>query len=262
MTSRKGESRALRALTYHRFGDTRHDPFCVRPEDFDAQMAWLAERRCVVALEEVESFLRKDEALPEDSVLITIDDGYRSVHAQALPVLRRYRIPAVLFVTVDAIRDDGDESPGVGGDAPEPYLTWGELEELAGAGVAIESHAWTHRSLGRMRPNEAHEEAARSREILERHLGRQVTAFAYPFGTRADYTAETRAVLQQSGYRLAFTSQHGAIRPGQDSLTLPRVKVEGGEGMWMFRSLARGGLDGWSLVDQTLWRLQATSGGR
>ena len=44
-----------------------------------------------------------------------------------------------------------------------------------------------------------------------------------------------------------------------DALALPRVKVEGGERMWMFRLLVRGGLDAWSLADRTLWRLQAAT---
>jgi hypothetical protein len=89
-------------------------------------------------------------------------------------------------------------------------------------------------------------------------LGTPVTSFAYPFGTRADYNEATAALLREAGYTCAFTSQHGAIAPGADPLTLPRVKVEGGEGMWMFQSLTRGGLDGWRWIDRTLWSLQAS----
>src|SRR4029453_13085434 len=98
----------------------------------------------------------------------------------------------------------------------------------------------------------------RSRKLLEDRLGGAVVAFAYPFGTRRDFNPTTRQILHEVGYRFIFTSQHGAVRPGADALELPRIKVEGGEGMWMFRGLARGGLDGWALVDRTMWRLQAS----
>ena len=30
----------------------------------------------------------------------------------------------------------------------------------------------------------------------------------------------------------------------------------GGDSMWMFKLLCRGGMDGWKLVDDTLWKLQ------
>ena len=49
---------------------------------------------------------------------------------------------------------------------------------------------------------------------------------------------------------------HGAIAPGADPLTLPRVKIEGGEGLWMFRAIVDGGLDAWRWVDRFMWRLQ------
>jgi hypothetical protein len=49
---------------------------------------------------------------------------------------------------------------------------------------------------------------------------------------------------------------HGAIRPGMDPISLPRIKVEGGEGLWMFRLLSQGAMDPWRVVDQNLWRLQ------
>jgi hypothetical protein len=63
-------------------------------------------------------------------------------------------------------------------------------------------------------------------------------------------------VLSQAGYRTAFTSQHGALRPGLDLLSLPRIKVEGGEPQWIFRALCQGGLDKWRWVDSALWRMQ------
>ncbi len=220
-------------------------------------MAWLAESRSAVSLDRVQDHLSGTAGLDHDSVLVTIDDGYRSVHDTALPILKRHGIPAVLFVTVQGIGSDPSNQPDSGIVADERYLTWDELAGLEAAGVSVQSHAWTHSSLGRMSAAKVQEEAARSREILESRLGRAVTAFAYPFGTRADYTAATREVLDRCGYTLAFTSQHGAIRSGDDPLSLPRVKVEGGEGIRMFRSLAQGGLDGWAFVDRTLWRLQA-----
>ncbi|WP_058998007.1 polysaccharide deacetylase family protein [Leptolyngbya sp. NIES-2104] len=243
----------IRVLTYHRFGDQPRDPFCVTPEDFEAQMAWLARHKRAVSMEQVERFLRGEIDLPAGSVLVTIDDGYQSVHDLALPILKKYKIPAVVFVTVSAIDHHED---------PEPHLTWNEVKTLA-SHLTVASHGWTHRSLGKISLEEMRLEVTRSRRMLEEKLRIPVTAFAYPFGTMADFNATTATVLQESQYQFAFTSQHGAIAERESPLNrfyLPRIKVEGGEGLWMFRLLVGGGLDHWRLIDQTLWKLQQSPG--
>lgn len=244
----------VRVLTYHRFGVARRDPFVVHPNDFDRQLAWLAGTGRAISLADLEAFVAGRRTLADGSVLVTIDDGAPSVHEHALPILARHRIPAVLFVPAGELTD-GDGT--VAGDGPDARMTRAHLLELAHAGVVVGSHSFTHRSLARMSLAEASMQAARSRATLEDLLGAPVTAFAYPFGTRADYNDNTTAVLREAGYMCAFTSQHGAITPGMDAFVLPRVKVEGGEGIWMFQSVARGGLDGWRWIDRTLWQLQA-----
>jgi len=246
---------SVRVLTYHRFGDAVRDPFSVRADDFEQQMRWLAEQQLAVSLADLEAFIAGRRALKDGAVLVTIDDGAPSVHTRAFPILRRHGIPAVLFVPAGELGTNVAAADA--NDAPDARMTREHLIELARNGVTIGSHAFTHHSLGRMTPEAARDQAVRSRAALEDLLGVGVTSFAYPFGTRADYNDTTAAVLREAGYTTAFTSQHGAITPGSDVLMLPRVKVEGGEGLWMFRSLARGGLDGWRWVDRTLWRMQA-----
>ena len=259
-SSHGGTAPRLRVLTYHGFGLRERDPFCVAPVEFDRQMAFLARTGRAVTLEQVEAFLKgKNDTLPDGAVLVSIDDGLRSTLTEALPILRAHAVPAVAFVTPGLLTDQAgrsEERPYV--PPAEPYLTWDELRRLADGGMAIGSHGWSHRSLGRIGPDEAEEEGRRSRAALEDFLGRPVTSLAYPFGTRADYSAEVGAALKRCGYTCAFTSQHGPIVPGAGAFELPRIKVEGGEGLWMFRLLTLGGMDGWAWVDKRLWRLQAS----
>ncbi len=238
----------VRVLTYHRFGNSARDPFCVAPGDFQTQMRYLAENELAVSLDDLEGFLAGERDLHNGAILVTVDDGFRSVYTEMLPVLRQYAIPAVAYLT-----------PGLIGDRSE-YLTWNEVARLADAGMAIGSHGWTHRSLGRMGPSEARDEAVRSREMLQQRLGRPVTSFAYPYGTLADFNDTTAGILTAAGYTTAFTSQHSAIAKNADPIELPRVKVEGGEGQWMFRLLCRGAMDGWRFVDLALWRFQHAGG--
>ncbi len=243
----------VRALTYHRFGDAARDPYCLDVRAFEKQMAFLCAKRLAVSLENVQEFVSGKRSLRNGSVLVTIDDGFRSTF-RVLPILQHYQIPAVTFISPGKIPTAGGAKQA--SDGPEAYMTWSEIEGLAKSGLTIGSHAWSHRSLGRMSPAEVHDETWRSRETLAKRLGHGVVSFAYPFGRRSDFNDVTAAALMRCGYSCAFTSQHGAIRPGLDPFTLPRIKIESGEGSWLFRRASRGGLDRWRWVDQHLGRLQ------
>lgn len=247
----------VRVLTYHRFGHVQRDPFCVSPEEFDQQMAWLAHEGRAISLDELDAFLRGERDLRPNAVLVTIDDGNPCVLSYAAPIAARHDIPLVSFVPAGELVRDG-KTRTVEPESTDARLTEAELRLLASRGVVIGSHAWSHRSLARLPGDTQRIEAERSRAVLESLTGRPVTAFAYPFGTRADYDDRTTATLRAAGYRLAFTSQHGSITRDSDPLRLPRVKIEGGESLWMFRAIASGAMDGWRWVDHWLWCLQAT----
>ncbi len=247
----------VRALTYHRFGRTLRDPFCVDADEFARQMELVAALGVAVSLSDVEAFIAGRGELVDGAVLVTIDDGCPSTYRLALPILQRYGIPAVAFVPAGEMLDGGQGTVGSSDDSADDRMTWDEVESLARAGVTIASHGWAHRSFGRMPAADAREHAARSREAIARHTGRDVTAFAYPFGTRADYNAATAEILRAAGYTCAFTSRHGMIDRDSNAFELPRVKVEGGEALWLFRLLIEGGLDRWEWVDRVLWRVQA-----
>lgn len=244
LAPRRARGEGVRVLTYHRFGDDRRDPFTVTAAAFERQMTHLAGR--AVPLEDLHGFLFADAVLPPDAVLVTIDDGDPSVFDVALPVLRRHGVPAVAFVLADIPNGF------------EVMAAW-QVRALAEAGVTIGSHSLSHRSLARLPRREMLREARDSRRRLEDLTGRAVRAFAYPFGTRADFSAAAGEALREAGYDLAFTSQHGAVRRQSDALELPRVKVEGGDPDWHFPALCRGGMDAWRLVDAGLHRLQRPS---
>lgn len=246
----------VRVLTYHRFGESEYDPFCVSARHFEQQMAYLAEHKLAISYADFENYLEGKLSLSRNVVLVTVDDGFQSLHSIALPILKQHAIPAVAFVTPGLIRDAG-VLPGQPGTQPEPYLDWEEIMVLADNNIAIGSHSLTHQSLGSLDENEVIEEAVQSRRVLENRLSRPVHTFAYPFGTKADFNDQTARILREAGYSCAFTSQHGAVNEQLNPYMLPRVKVEGGEAIWVFRSLVKGGLDAWRLIDQSLWRLQA-----
>lgn len=94
----------LRVLTYHRVDrpDARPSLYprvTVTPEAFAAQMRFLSEHYYPIGLSELlEAVRRRAVSLPPRAVLVTFDDAYCDFAEQAWPVMRRYGIPATLFV--------------------------------------------------------------------------------------------------------------------------------------------------------------------
>ncbi len=243
----------IRVLTYHRVQACRRDPFALPPPEFEAQIAAISASGRAIGLDRLLGFLAGTE--PSGPVhhrlLVTIDDGYASTLTEAAPILRRHGVPAVAFVTTSRI--------GTRGDGPERLLDRDEVGALATFGIAVGSHAADHRSLGGSLDNrQLAKQTAGSKDALETMLGHEVAAFAYPFGTKADHSSASRASIQAAGYRAAFTSRHGPVRTSSDPLTLPRIKIESGDPPSVFTGALNGTLDAWRLVDDLLFRFQAT----
>lgn len=113
----------------------------VEQERFEQQMRFLAENRYhTLDADEMAAFLAGRFAPPPGSVMLTFDDGERSLHRVAFPLLRRYGFKAVVFIVPDAMRAaPAPESAG------KQWLSWPEVKELQASGhVDCQSHTWRH----------------------------------------------------------------------------------------------------------------------
>lgn len=110
-------------------------------------------------------------------------------------------------------------------ESPLATMGWDEVERLAAGGqIDFGSHTHTHPILSRCTPEKQGEELRLSRDLLRERLGR-CDLFAYPNGTRADFTPLTRQLLAELEYRCALTTEPGLVQPGSDLLELRRVSV-------------------------------------
>jgi len=139
----------LRVLAYHRIDEPEHRPqlhpglISATPAEFDRQMAYVARHLSVVTLDEVLQTLQHGAPLPPRAVLITFDDAYCDFAEQAWPILRRYRLPATLFV------------PTAYPDHPERAFWWDRLyqatRDAERSGRWPASAVATRRNAGRRR---------------------------------------------------------------------------------------------------------------
>jgi peptidoglycan/xylan/chitin deacetylase (PgdA/CDA1 family) len=98
--ARRHDGSSLCVVNYHRILESP-DPLLESEPDvatFRWQMALLADCFNVVPLRQALADLDCGRLAPR-TVCITFDDGYRSVHELALPVLEEFGLPATVFVT-------------------------------------------------------------------------------------------------------------------------------------------------------------------
>jgi len=189
-------------LLYHDFSKTRPSKMRVLETSFEEQMRFLKENDYhVITLGQFLDFMELKEQIPKKSVVITIDDGWKSLYTIAYPILKKYNFPATLFVYTDFI----------GG---KKGLTWDQIKELADNGFDIECHTKTHRYLTKTKDGETFdlffksvsEELIYPKKLLKRKLNRDCSCLAYPYGKTSSLVA---AMTKKHGYRAAFTVTRG-----------------------------------------------------
>ena len=255
-------------LSYHGVGEPGGDeesialPWLHLPaRRFEAHCRFLRATCNPISLSQWREAANGGQPLPARPVLLTFDDGYRSVLTVAHGILEKYDIPAVAFVATDAVErnqllwfDAVDRTHGEKtvdamkrlpfdewlvrarasatraecGD-PNAPLSVDEVKLLADTGlIEIGAHTMSHPMLSRADQPVQIAEIRGSKEKLESWIGKPVQAFAYPNG---DFTDETVKLVSQAGYSCAFTTIEGFCPRNAMSFAIPRFFVLSGVGV-------------------------------
>jgi peptidoglycan/xylan/chitin deacetylase (PgdA/CDA1 family) len=191
-------------LCYHRFAPTCDSPLCMPATIFEQQLRYLKENGYrVISPEALIEFLDYRKPIPKNSVMISVDDGYRSTYEVAYPILKKYGFTATLFIYIDYV--------GVSSQA----ITWNQLRELKREGFTIGSHSIAHSDLSKQKKDEDKKtylarlkrEIFRSKQIIDEKLDQDTLIFSYPFG-RQNQTVVS--LTQQAGYKMAVTVDRGS----------------------------------------------------
>jgi peptidoglycan/xylan/chitin deacetylase (PgdA/CDA1 family) len=223
--------RRLAVLRYRRIGPLGEDDWLtsstIEETRFDEHLKTLRRLRWTpISGETFVAGLADPRDFPERAVLVTVDGGYRSFVEHALPILDRYRAPAVVFVATDRMDATVSFEPEL--DVPVPTLGWEELSHLAAA-VEVGSMGTAFRRFSALGTADIEREVADSRSEIARRLGHSPALFAYPGGDAGNDPATTARVLRLAGYRAAFLAA-GAPGPfpPPDPWRVPRLNVTPG----------------------------------
>ena len=131
----------LTVIGYHEIIDPAQalDPdYATSPDDFQAQMAWLQRNQFhFVSIDDILASRRGLKPLPSNAVLLTFDDGYRSVYDNAYPVLKAYHAPAVVALVGSWLGGSDDQMVDFDHKkiSRQKFFTWDQLHEMVNSGL-------------------------------------------------------------------------------------------------------------------------------
>lgn len=207
----KYNDKSVPVLMYHSIDYEKGNELRVPKGVFREQMSYLKQNGyTTLTLDELYNFFINNKPVPNKSIVITFDDGYKDNFENAYPVLKEFGFNATIFVITSTV------------DANKNYLTSLQIKELEENGIDIESHTVKHEQLDKLTYAEQITTLKNSREYIEKLLGKQKKYTAYPFGKWND---DTIKAVKEAGYSMVFTTESGWGNKSQGIYELHRVYV-------------------------------------
>lgn len=219
------KTRAVPVLMYHRIAPegAAGSRYALPAEAFRAQMRLLRRQgRHAISPAELRAGLAQRQGFRGKPVVITFDDAYCDFRELAWPILQKSDMTADVFVVAGLA---GRSAEWDGFDRSQAALMdWNDMRALATEGVRFGSHLWSHPRAGGLSSMALAVELARSRAEIEAQLGAPVRAVAAPFG---DMDERFIRLAVAAGYDIAFSTDPGLTRLGDDPMRLRRIEVTG-----------------------------------
>lgn len=218
-------------LTYHHFlkneENKRFRTISTTTSDvaFSNQMAYLKQAGYdTISMYQLAAYLNNQINLPGKVVVLTFDDGLKSVHRYAYPVLKKYGFRATAFIISSRIK----RHPQKWNPDSLQFMSISELKEIQDV-FDVQSHThFLHRTDAKHQPILL----SRSMHNIEfdfEHSIRALQQFnpnvlylSYPFG---GYNQKAIQAVKEAGFQMAVTTVRGKVKPGDNPYTLKRLYI-------------------------------------
>ena len=194
---------------YHRFEENKYPSTNIRIDDFKKHISIIENNNIkFINPNNFEEELKNNKL--QRKILLTIDDGFLSFYENAWPILKKKKIPFILFVST---REVGANN----------YMTWEQIKELSKENfVEIGNHSHTHEYLADESKELIVEDIKKSISIFKEKLGKNSEFFSYPFG---EYSLEFKDIIESFGFKYAFGQHSGVMDETKDFYELPRYPI-------------------------------------
>jgi len=204
-------------LLYHHVSEETPASTSISPDTFESHMAYLSKHHTVIALTQAVDAITGGASLPENSVVITFDDGYANILHNAHPILAKYGFPYTVFINPNEIG------------AHRQQLTWQQVDAMHNEGVTFANHTLDHIHMLDNSQTNTHwladvwQNVEQAEATLKDKVGVSLQYLAYPFG---EFNEPLAAQVKRANY-IGFGQHSGAVGPLSDTSALPRFPAAG-----------------------------------
>ncbi|WP_009961689.1 polysaccharide deacetylase family protein [Verrucomicrobium spinosum] len=208
------KSALVSIMCYHDFAEkSSRSDMVITATTFRTQMQALKDAKIpVIPLADVLAWKRGEKNIPEESVVITMDDGWLGVHEYCFPILKEFNYPFTVYLYKNYVNRGGRS------------LTLDQIREMMKYGAELGSHSVSHQALTARHgktDEQYHKwlevEIVESKKFLEETFGVPCRTFAYPYGNKSDEIAQ---MCLDAGYEAAVT-----VNPQKTTWDTPNGKL-------------------------------------
>ncbi len=193
---------------YHRFDENKYPSTNIKIDIFKKQLE-LIEKNNIEYYDPAKFDTEFESPKTNKKILITIDDAFLSFYKNAWPILKKRKIPFILFVSTEPVGKPG-------------YMSWEQIKEVSSYDFAyIGNHSHTHEYLLNFTYIEFEDDIKNSIKIFNEKLGYNPIYFSYPFG---EYNLKQTKFIKKN-FRYGFGQHSGVIDLTKNRFELPRFPI-------------------------------------
>ncbi len=198
---------------YHRFNDDRYPTTNTSLQELRNNFEYFkANGYEVVPLSKLVNALKTQSPIPDNWVVLTVDDNYKSFYQHGLALFKEYGYPFSMFVMVEGTEKKyGD------------YMSWEQLKEIRAYG-SLEFHSFAHPHMASLSDEALREDFEKGLALFEKHLGVKPHYFSYPYG---EFTPRVSAIARTYGFEAILNQNTGAVASFSDPYNLDRNALVG-----------------------------------
>jgi len=194
---------------YHRFDENKYPSTNIRMEVFKEHLEEIKNLNLeFISFQKFEKIV--NNKIDKNYLLLTIDDAFSSFYLNAWPIIKKNKIPIILFVSTREVGKYG-------------YMTWDQIKEIASSDlVTIGNHSHSHEYLIDWDEKKIREDLEIAIKIFNKELGYSPNLFSYPFG---EYSNILKNIVADLNFKFAFGQHSGVIDLSKSFLELPRFPI-------------------------------------
>ena len=196
-------------IMYHRFEENKYPSTNIRINDF-IQHLEMIQKNDIKFVNPTNFDKELQTNKKQRKLLLTIDDGYQSFYDNAWPILKKSKIPFILFISTREVGKVG-------------YMNWEKIREIERYDfVEIGNHSHTHDYLIDFTEDKIREDLKKSINIFKKELGKNSIFFSYPFG---EYSTALKNIVIDLGFKYAFGQHSGVVDHTKNHFEMPRFPI-------------------------------------